>query len=110
MTTINLNERIKKIVTDWHDDYLPNNEDAIKILKEFPIMKIVNACIDKMSATIRAQVLSACENDVLKHVNRIKEIENDTILRQSTLLSKLGLLDSRACEITKKLENQKRTL
>lgn len=79
------------------------------MLKEFPFQKMITACTEKLSIKIKSQVLKESKEEMLKHIDRIKDYEKDIILRQSTLFAKIGLLDSRVSKLDEKLkelENQ----
>lgn len=107
MSTNKLVDHLKKLVSEWHSKFptiSKDNKDLLKIIKDFPLLKIINICVEKMSFNINSQILKANKEDMAKHVKRLKEHERDMIFRQSTLFAQVGLLTNRAEKLEKKIK------
>lgn len=107
MNNIKSNDQVKKIIEAWYANFpekFDDNRKILKWIKEFPFLKIINFSADKLSLSIKSQVLKELKAEVLQHIKRIKRYEQDLILRQSTLFAKLGLAENEASELIKKLK------
>ncbi|KKN70225.1 hypothetical protein LCGC14_0432490 [marine sediment metagenome] len=111
MTTIKLIDQLKKITDEWHDRFpekTDENKKVLKLLKEFPFQKMIMACTERVSSRVKLQVLEQPKQDMLKNVKKIKDLQTEIILRQSSLFSQMGSMEIIISQLREKLKKLKK--